>query len=113
MNAIRRGAHDIVSNLDGRFFDRFPARRHRVRLASEIEEDFMRMVDGSNPEDGEKLFTVVKFDSGTSLMTRYIMLPEDFETDLDESGAQTVWEQAALPPAAASRGRNGLHKGKP
>jgi hypothetical protein len=106
INGIIQAARNTVLNLDGRFFARFPDRRHRVRLAAEIEGDHLRLINGTNPEDGERLFTVTKFDPQDGLSRRYIMLPKNSETDLDDAAAQRIWERA-------ERSRNGIYGGKP
>jgi hypothetical protein len=90
---------DLVTQADRRFFERFPHRQHRVRLASQAEIGQNEVLEGHPvwlPE-GLRVFTAVRNIAPGVRMRLFLCAPEGSETDLDEPTALTIYEAASTP----------------
>jgi hypothetical protein len=85
-----------ITQADRLFFERFPTRQHRVRLASqaEIEE---RQVFENLPliPDGSRFFIVVRQVAPCIRMRALVVAPGDAETDMPESRCRAIFQQVA------------------
>ena len=90
---------DVVSQADRRFFERFPHRQHRVRLASRAEIEQVKIAGGEpmTAPPGCRLFTVVRNIAPGARMRFLVLNREGAETDLPETTAREIWEVAATP----------------
>jgi hypothetical protein len=90
---------DRVTQADRRFFERFPDREHRVRLASEAEIEQNAILQGQpdSPPPFCRVFTVVRNISPGVRLRLYTYGLEGSETDLDEATARAIFEAAATP----------------
>jgi hypothetical protein len=89
-----------ITNADRLFFERHPDRRHRVRLAGDVEIAEIETVRGlpMDVRPGESIYALVR---SVAPGERHRLLapgPEGAETDLPESLARELFE------AALSRG---------
>jgi hypothetical protein len=85
-----------MTQADRRFFERFPTRQHRVRLASQAEIDERRILDNLPPiPDGLRFFIVVRQVASCIRMRALVVAPEDAETDMPESRCRAIFQWAA------------------
>jgi hypothetical protein len=78
------------------FFERFPARQHRVRLASQAEIEERRILEDLPPiPDGLRFFVVVRQIAPCIRMRALVVAPEDNETDMPESQCRAIFQQVA------------------
>jgi hypothetical protein len=92
-----------VTQADVRFFERFPHRRHRVRLASQAEISQQELLTGRSifmPEDHRLFFAVRKILPGV-LFRLLTYLPEGFNIDLNEATAREIYQAAVMAPTYA------------
>jgi hypothetical protein len=90
---------DVVTQADRRFFERFPHRKHRVRLASQSEIGQNEILEGHPvwlPE-GLRVFTAVRNIAPGVRMRLFLRAPEGSETDLDEPTAFVIYEASSTP----------------
>jgi hypothetical protein len=90
---------DKVSQADRRFFERFPHRQHRVRLASHAEIEQHRIIDGGQrfAPDGYAVFTIVRNIATGVRMRLFLVAPDTCETDVSENTAHAIFVTAATP----------------
>jgi hypothetical protein len=89
----------LVTQADRRFFERFPHRKHRIRLASRAEIAQNEFLDGQPvwlPE-GLRVFTAVRNIAPGVRMRLFLRGLEGSETDLDEQTALAIYEAAETP----------------
>lgn len=88
---------DRVTNADRLFFERFPQRRHRVRLASAAEIGQQEIMEGQPLflPAGCRIFTVVRNISPGVRLRLFVRGIEGAETNLDEATAREIFEGAA------------------
>jgi hypothetical protein len=88
---------DRVSQADRRFFERFPHRKHRVRLASQAEIGQNEILQGETVwlPPGYRWFTVVRNVAPGARLRLFVRYLEDAETDLDEATAREIFELAS------------------
>jgi len=88
---------DRVSQADRRFFERFPHRKHRVRLASQAEIGQNEILQDETVwlPPGYRWFTVVRNVAPGARMRLFVRYLEDAETDLDEETAKEIFELAS------------------
>lgn len=85
-----------MTQADRLFFERFPARQHRVRLASQAEIEERRIVENlPSIPDGLRFFIVVRQVAPCIRMRALVVAPEDAETDIPESRCRAIFQQAA------------------
>ena len=82
-----------IAFSDRRFFQRFPHRQHRVRLASREEIDRW----GELLLQGFELYTAVRNVAPGARLRVFLPAPLGRETDVDEAMARVVYETAAPP----------------
>jgi hypothetical protein len=90
---------DLVTQADRRFFERFPHRQHRVRLASRAEIGQNEVLEGHPvwlPE-GLHIFIAVRNIAPGIRMRLFLRAPEMSETDVDELTALAIYEAASTP----------------
>jgi hypothetical protein len=92
---------DSVTRADAKFFERFPDRRHRVRLASHDEICQHEIIDGHRIclPVGCRLFVAVRNIAPAVRMRLFVRGIEGAETDLDESTACQIFEAWLTPQA--------------
>jgi hypothetical protein len=88
---------DRVAQADRRFFERFPHRKHRVRLASEAELGQYKIIDGGPVflPPGCRFFVAVRNVAPGARLKLFVRGLEFSETDLSEEMALAVFESAA------------------
>jgi hypothetical protein len=88
---------DRVAQADARFFERFPNRKHRVRLASQAELGQYKIIDGGPVflPPGCRFFVVVRNVVPGARLRLFVRGLEFSETDLSEEMALAVFESAA------------------
>jgi hypothetical protein len=85
-----------MTQADRLFFERFPARQHRVRPASQAEIEERRILEYLPPiPNGSRFFIVVRQVASCIRMRALVVAPEDNETDMPESQCRAIFEQAA------------------
>jgi hypothetical protein len=91
------GKVDRVTQADAKFFERFPHRRHRVRLASDAEIGHREILEGEPVwmPPGCRIFAVVRNIAPGVRLRMYIRGLEGSETDLDEATARAIFEASA------------------
>jgi hypothetical protein len=96
--ALLTEAIDRAIQSDRLFFERFPHRSHRVRLASQAEIAQRAILlsndAGALPNEFRHFVAVRNIAAGVRLRN-FTILPEGAETDLDEIEACAVYESAA------------------
>ena len=91
---------DRVCAADRRFFERFPHRQHRVRLASKAEIEQHEIVDVGKVvwmPPGYSMFIVVRNVVPGVRLRAFMRRLSNSETDISESVARTIFETAATP----------------
>jgi hypothetical protein len=84
-----------MTQADRSFFERFPARQHRVRLASPAEIEEQRILENLPPiPDGLRVFIVVRQVASLHSNASTGGSLEDNETDMPESQCRAIFQQA-------------------
>jgi hypothetical protein len=107
---------DRVTQADRRFFERFPDRTHRLRLASPAEIEQYDIIEGKAwMPPGFRMYVAVKKIASDARMRSFVRGLADWETDVPEATARAVWEavsnphrdmiEAKLQKASADRGQ--------
>ncbi len=88
---------DRVTDADLKYFERFPHRQHRVRIASQVEIAQLGIIEGKPVllPDGCRVFTVVR-NVAPGIRLRVFVLGIE-GSDLDEANARAIFEMAAPP----------------
>ena len=78
---------DRITQADRRFFERFPHRKHRIRLASQAEIEQQALLEGEPPwvPQGYLLFAIIR------------NVSPGFRLHAPEDIVRGVWEAAATP----------------
>jgi hypothetical protein len=85
-----------MTQTDRVFFERFPARQHRVRLASQAEIEERRILEDLPPiHDGLRFFIAVRQIAPCIRMRALVVAPEDNETDMPEAQCRAIFQQVA------------------
>jgi hypothetical protein len=92
----RRAYGDCSAQSDRRFFECFPLRRYRVRLASQAERQQCVQLDGSTPP-GFAYYTAVRNVRNGARLRVFRLAPAGREVDVDETTARLIFE-AETPP---------------
>ena len=97
---------DCITEADARFFDRFPGRAHRARIASIAELDQNALMSGETdkaPEPGRRWFVVVRQIAPGVRLRLFSESAADADVDcMTEAEARDVFEfVAAGHPFAA------------
>jgi hypothetical protein len=90
---------DRVTQADRLFFERFPNRQHRVRLASQAEIGQQEIMEGKPQAipPGCRIFTAVRNIAPGVRLRLFTFGLEGSETDLSEAWARAIFETAATP----------------
>jgi hypothetical protein len=90
---------DRITQADRRFFERFPHRQHRIRLASQAEIEQQTLLDGKPPwvPRGYHLFAVIRNIAPGCRLRLFVPGPPSVDTDAPEDIVRGVWEAAATP----------------
>ena len=86
---------DRISEADRKFFERFPHRQYRLRLAGQAERETQELVHSSLRicRPGDRLFVLIQnIAPGTRLKVYWVGL-DGMDTDLPESVVQRLWEE--------------------
>lgn len=85
---------DRVVESDHRFFERFPDRQHRVRLASQAEIETNAIIEGDKitVAPDRQIYLAVKSVGPRTNLRLIIVGPRDADTDLPEDLAQALYE---------------------
>ena len=88
---------DRITQADRRFFERFPYRKFRVRIAGQAEIEQQKILDGKpvNTPPGYRVFVIVQNLAPGNRLRLLAVVREGLETDLPESAARDLWDQAA------------------
>ena len=102
---LRRRISDMLSGgldrsleIDRRFFERFPERRHRVRLATQSEVEGLAVAYGAKAarlQAGERWYAVVRWLSDGAWLKAYIPNRAGEETDVPEAWAALLYSRLA------------------
>jgi hypothetical protein len=85
-----------MTQADRLFFERFPARQHRVRLASQAEIEERRIIeDLPSIPDGLRFFIAVRQIAPCIRMRALVVAPEDSETDMPEAQCREIFQRVA------------------
>jgi hypothetical protein len=85
-----------MTRADRLFFERFLARQHRVRLASQAEIEERRILENLPlTPDGLRFFIVVRQIAPCIRMRALVVAPGDAETDMPESQCRAIFQQVA------------------
>ena len=84
---------DAVCEGDRRFFERFPERRHRLRLAGPTEAALASRTSGE-PFSGEKWFAVVHQIIPGVRVKLFFTGPAGNDTDVGEAECRWLYERA-------------------
>jgi hypothetical protein len=85
-----------MTQADRLFFERFPSRQHRVRVASQAEIEERRIVEDLPPiPDGLRFFIAVRQIAPCIRMRALVVAPRDAETDLPEAQCRTIFQRVA------------------
>jgi hypothetical protein len=86
-------AVDRVTQADRRYFERFPHRQHRLRLASQAEIEQTKVIgqDMWLPSDRQHYVVIRNVAPGMRLR-HSIVGPRDAETDVSEAEARALYE---------------------
>jgi hypothetical protein len=89
-----------VTQADARFFERFPHRQHRIRLAAraEIEQDALLGALPDIPRAFSYFMAVKNLAQGVRVRLLIIRL-EGSDTDISEESAREIYELARTPEA--------------
>jgi hypothetical protein len=102
MKKLATGVNKIT-DADRKFFERFPHRQYRVRLAARAEIKQDTLLNGASPHLPREFFyfmAVKKIAPGVRVRLRIIGL-EGSDTDLSEESARAIYEMACTPEAEA------------
>ena len=90
---------DKVTLAHARFFERFPHRQHRIRIASQAEIEQDRAFTGSEMALPwrKRLFVAVKNRAPGVGLRLFVVGPRDADTDLSEEQARLVYEAGSVP----------------
>jgi hypothetical protein len=85
---------DRASQSDRRFFERFPNRQHRVRLASRAEIEQNQIISGRpwGLPPGYRHFVTIRNIADGVRLRNFIINVQDAETDLCEALAREVFD---------------------
>src|SRR5262245_28917144 len=86
---------DRIAAMDRRFFQRFPGRKHRLRLAGVAEVEQQVLVCGLVLDPDRELHVVVKSLTPGNRVKLYVQLPKGFDTDQPEREVAGFWDAAA------------------
>jgi hypothetical protein len=91
--------NDRVTQADAKFFERFPNRKHRVRLTAQAEIRQREIVEGEafSPPPFWCAYTVVRNIAPGVRLRLFTYGPEDSDTDVDEATACAIFEAVATP----------------
>jgi hypothetical protein len=90
---------DRITQGDRRFFERFPHRQHRVRLASAAELQQHEQLEGAplGIPPGYRVFVVIRNVFPGARMRLFLPAPEGRNTDVSEATARAIFETVATP----------------
>jgi hypothetical protein len=85
---------DLVMEADRRYFERFPRRRHRVRVASQVEIELAELIGGEmSPPPGSQHYVAVRFLTPSIRLPLVVLGPVDADPELyDEESARQIFE---------------------
>ncbi|SCB48403.1 hypothetical protein GA0061098_101332 [Bradyrhizobium shewense] len=86
---------DRVVESDHRFFERFPDRQYRVRLASQAEIETNAIIEGDKitVAPDRQIYVAVKSVAPRTNLRLIIVGPRDADTDIPEDLAQALYER--------------------
>ena len=85
---------------DRKFFESFPHRQHRVRVASPPEIQQLEILDGEPPliiPPDCQLLAIIRSVAPDVRERTYIFVPESAGIDMDEIASRNLFETSALP----------------
>jgi hypothetical protein len=85
---------DRITKSDARFFERFPHRSHRVRIAAQVKILGHEVVTGGKLEAADKFFTAVKQIAPGIRIRAIVGGYSDNDTELSEDETRAVLEMA-------------------
>src|ERR1700730_1099251 len=94
---------DKVTNADRKFFERFPHRRYRVRLAGPAEVEYGVLLGGENPRrlpPDYRHYAIVKNVASGARMRLIVIGNEGWDTDLPDQEARKLYEAACTAQRA-------------
>ena len=90
---------DRMTQGDRKFFERFPHRQHRVRLASRAELQQHELLEDAPLaiQPGFKVFVAIRKVLPGVRIRLLLLAPEGRETDVCEATARAIFEAVATP----------------
>ena len=87
---------DRVAQADRRFFERFPHRQHRMRIAGVAEIEQQAILNGAPcSRPGRCIYVVVKNVVPGVRLRLLVRGADGMDTDIDEAAARKIFESAA------------------
>jgi hypothetical protein len=88
---------DVISDDDRKFFERFPQRKFRIRLAGQAELDQQELINGrlQNCSSDNLLYVLVKNIKPSARMRVFVLGPDDLDTDLQDDTLRMCWDIVA------------------
>jgi hypothetical protein len=95
-------ANEATIAADARFFERFPDRNHRIRVASRPEVDLLRhQTGGVHKPLGTSVYAIVKQIRPGWRLRACVILESGFDTDQPEDECRRIYDDAARPRTQA------------
>ena len=94
IGAMLSGGLDRALEIDRRFFERFPDRRHRVRLAAQSEVEGLGVAYGAKAtrlEPGERWYAVVRWLADGAWLKVFVPERAGEESDVPEAWAAALY----------------------
>ena len=98
IGAMLSGGLDRALEIDRRYFERFPKRRHRVRLASRSEVEGLTVAYGAKAtqlDPSERWYAVVRWLADGAWLKVFIPNRAGEEADVPELWAATLYSRIA------------------
>jgi hypothetical protein len=92
---------DRITQADRAFFEQHPDRKHRLRLASEVEIAQNEILSGevTTPPPGHRHFVIVRNVAPGHRLRLFVTNAEDAGTDVEEALAHALFDTHATPQA--------------
>jgi hypothetical protein len=85
---------DRMSQADRRFFERFPHRQHRMRIAGAAEIEHEAILNGAlYAPPGSCIYVVVKNVAPGMRLRLLFRDPDGADTDIDEAAARAIFDE--------------------
>jgi hypothetical protein len=100
---------DKATNADRKFFERFPHRRHRVRLVGPAEVEYSALLAGESPRrlpPDFRHYAIIKNVASGARLRMIVIGNKGWDTDLPEQKARELYEAACAAQRDPEAGRS-------